>query len=161
MQRSKGSFLEQPNDIAFMQEALKEAKKAYKAKEVPVGAVLVYEGKIIARSSNQVETLQDATAHAEMICLTMGSSYFSNWRLLKTTLYCTLEPCFMCAGAMFLSRIHRLVWGARDLRHGANGSFTDFFALKHPTHQIDVTPNILGEECASLMQDFFRKRRED
>lgn len=144
-----------------MQEALKEAKKAYKAKEVPVGAVLVYDGKIIARSSNQVESLRDATAHAEMICLTMGSSYFSNWRLTKTTLYCTLEPCYMCAGAMFLSRIQRLVWGAPDLRHGANGSFTNLFALKHPMHQIEVTSHILADECGHLMQDFFRKRREE
>lgn len=143
-----------------MKEALKEAKKAFKAGEVPVGAVLVHEGKVIARSHNQIETLQDATAHAEMLCVTMGASFFSNWRLLKTTLYCTLEPCVMCAGALFLSRVEKVVWGAPDIRHGANGSLIDFFSLKHPTHQVEVVGHVLEEESKILMQEFFRKRRE-
>lgn len=146
-------------DNLFMREALKEAKKAYKAGEVPVGAVLVLDNKVIARGHNQVELLKDATAHAEMLCIGSGGVVLENWRLLNTTLYCTIEPCCMCAGAMFLSRIKRLVWGSVDPRHGANGSFVDLFALKHPTHQIEVTSRVLFEECMALMQDFFRERR--
>lgn len=146
-------------DEKFMREALKEAKKAYQADEVPIGAVLVFEKKIIARAHNQVETLQDATAHAEMICMTMGSSYLTNWRLLHTTLYCTLEPCVMCAGAMFLSRIERLVYGAKDLRHGAHGCYTNLFEIPHPTHHIDIFPGVLAEESKALMQEFFQKKR--
>jgi tRNA(adenine34) deaminase len=143
-----------------MKAALKEAEKAFEAGEVPVGAVLVLDGKIIARSHNQVESLQDATAHAEMLVLTMGSSYLSNWRLLKTTLYCTLEPCVMCAGAMMLSRVQRLVWGAKDIRHGACGSFLNIFEKPHPTHSLHIDSGILEQESAALMQQFFRQRRE-
>jgi tRNA(adenine34) deaminase len=147
------------SDIQFMREALKEAQKAYREGEVPVGAVLVLNNKVIARGHNQVELLKDATAHAEMLCIGSGGVALENWRLLQTSLYCTIEPCCMCAGAMFLSRIKRLVWGACDLRHGANGSFVDLFALKHPTHQIEVVSNVLVEPCSALMQDFFRERR--
>lgn len=146
-------------DDFFMREALKEAKKAYKEGEVPVGAVLTLNQKVIARGHNQVELLKDATAHAEMICLGSGGVALENWRLLETTLYCTIEPCCMCAGAMFLSRIKRLVWGAPDVRHGANGSFCDLFVLKHPTHKIEVTPHVMEGECAAIMQEFFRERR--
>ncbi len=147
------------DDIAFMKEALKEARKAYKEGEVPIGAVLVFNQKIIARGHNQVELLKDATAHAEMLCIGSGAQGLSNWRLLDTTLYSTVEPCCMCAGAMYLSRIKRLVWGAPDLRHGANGSFVDLFALKYPTHTIEITSGILAEESKALMQEFFRDRR--
>ena len=146
-------------DILFMQEALKEARKAYKEGEVPVGAVLVWNGKVIARGHNQAELLKDATAHAEMLCMGSGAAVLENWRLLDTTLYCTIEPCCMCAGALFLSRVKRLVWGALDVRHGANGSFCDLFALKHPTHSIEVTSGILADECGALIQEFFRERR--
>ena len=148
------------NDEFFMREALKQAKKAYDAEEVPVGAVLVYENKVIARGYNQVELLKDATAHAEMLCIGAGAQALNNWRLLNTTLYCTLEPCTMCAGALFLSRIKRLVWGAPDLRHGANGSWIDLFVHKHPTHTIEITSGVLAPECATLMQEFFQKRRD-
>jgi tRNA(adenine34) deaminase len=146
-------------DPFFMREALKEAKKAYKEGEVPIGAVLVFKNKVIARGRNQVELLKDATAHAEMLCLGSGAHALDNWRLLETTLYSTIEPCMMCAGAMFLSRIQRLVWGAPDKRHGANGSLIDLFSIKHPTHQIEVASHVLEEECAILMQEFFRERR--
>ena len=146
-------------DSVFMQEALKEARKAYKEGEVPVGAVLVGNGKVIARGHNQVELLKDATAHAEMLCIGSGAVALGNWRLLDTTLYCTIEPCCMCAGALFLSRVKRLVWGAPDLRHGANGSFCDLFALKHPTHSIEVTSGVLADICGALIQEFFRERR--
>lgn len=148
-------------DKRFMLEALKEAKKAKAREEVPVGAVLVSEGKVIARAHNQVEMLQDATAHAEMLCLTMGASALGNWRLLNATLYCTIEPCAMCAGAMFLSRVKRLVWGAKDLRHGANGSWINLFDKKHPTHHIESASGILEIECATILQEFFRMRREE
>lgn len=149
------------DDHYFMKEALLQAQKAAKAGEVPVGAVLVYENKIIAKAHNQVEILQDATAHAEMICLTMGAAALGNWRLLGSTLYCTMEPCSMCFGAMFLSRIKRLVWGAPDLRHGANGSWINLLDKRHPTHQIEVTSSILVEECSYIIYDFFKKRRDE
>lgn len=147
-------------DILFMKEALKQAEKAYDNGEVPVGAVLVSEGKIVAKGFNQVELLKDATAHAEMICLTAGTLFFNNWRLLNATLYSTLEPCSMCAGAMFSSRIKRLVWSAKDLRLGANGSFVDLFSKKHPFHAIEVEAGLLSEESESLMKSFFKKQRD-
>lgn len=149
------------DDERFMLEALKEAWKAFNREEVPVGAVLVKNGKIIARGYNQVEMLQDATAHAEMICMTSGESALENWRLLETTLYVTIEPCTMCAGAMFLSRIPHLVWGAPDLRHGANGSWIDIFDKKHPMHTIEVRKGVLQEYCSALLKDFFQLRRQE
>jgi len=149
----------QTADKAFMREALKEAHKAFKAEEVPVGAVLVHDGKVIARAYNQVELLKDATAHAEMLAITMGASKLENWRLLETTLYCTIEPCVMCAGAMLLSRVKRLVWGAPDVRHGADGSWVDLFSKPHPTHTLERSSGVLADECAALMQEFFRLKR--
>lgn len=148
------------NDLIFMREALKEAQKAFEADEVPVGAVLVHENRVIARGHNQVELLQDATAHAEMICLTAGAGVLGNWRLADTTLYCTLEPCPMCAGAIFAARVERLVWAAPDLRLGANGSWIDIFAEKHPMHSIEITRGILEEEAAHLMVSFFQNKRK-
>ena len=146
-------------DLYFMREALKLAKKGAETEEVPVGAVLVYQDKIIAKGYNQVELLQDATAHAEMLCLTAGSAALENWRLIDTTLYCTLEPCPMCAGAILAARVKRLVWAAPDLRLGANGSWIDLFAEKHPMHTLEITSHVLEEEAAALMKDFFQKRR--
>lgn len=151
----------QNDDERFMLEALKEAWKAFQNKEVPVGAVLVQKGRIIARGYNQVEMLQDATAHAEMLCMTAGESALENWRLAETTLYTTIEPCSMCAGAMFLTRVPTLVWGAPDIRHGANGSWVDLFALQHPTHSLTIRKGVLADMCAGLMRDFFMKRREE
>jgi len=148
------------DDERFMIEALKEAWKAFEAEEVPVGAVLVYEGRVIARGYNQVEMLKDATAHAEMLCMTAGAGALENWRLTGTTLYCTMEPCSMCAGAMLLSRVTKLTWGAPDIRHGANGSWVDLFTDDHPTHRIEVTSGVLQEYCAFLMKEFFKKRRK-
>jgi len=146
-------------DEKFMLEALKEAWKAYGAEEVPVGAVLVKNGEIIAKGHNQVEMLQDATAHAEMLCLTAGEAFVENWRLADTTLYCTLEPCSMCAGAMLLTRISRLVWASPDIRHGANGSWVDLFEKKHPTHSIEILNGVLGDYSTAMMRDFFQQRR--
>src|ERR1700722_20232794 len=148
------------DDCFFMREALKEAHKAYQKEEVPVGAVLVLHHKVIARGYNQVEMLKDATAHAEMLCMGSGTVALENWRLTDTTLYCTIEPCSMCAGAMLLTRISALVWGAPDLRHGANGSWIDLFAKKHPTHNLTIRSGVFQEPCAALLKEFFQKRRE-
>lgn len=153
-------ILPQNDDERFMAEALKQAWKAFQAGEVPVGAVLVKEGHVIARGYNQVEMLKDATAHAEMLCITVGEAAVDNWRLAGTTLYCTIEPCSMCAGAMLLSRVPRLVWGAPDIRHGANGSWVDLFANPHPTHAMTIVKGVLQEQAAFLMKTFFQKRRE-
>ncbi len=148
------------DDERFMLEALKEAWKAFNANEVPVGAVLVKEQRVVARGYNQVEVLKDATAHAEMLCLTSGEAALENWRLKGTTLYCTIEPCAMCAGAMFLTRIDALVWGAPDIRHGANGSWVDLFSENHPMHEIVVRRGVLQEFSSQLMKDFFQLQRK-
>jgi tRNA(adenine34) deaminase len=154
------SIVPQSDDERFMLEALKQAWKAFQADEVPVGAVLVKDKQIIARGFNQVEMLKDATAHAEMLCLTAGEVAVDNWRLSQTTLYCTIEPCCMCAGAMFLTRISTLVWGAPDLRHGANGSWINVFDSVHPMHTIEVKQGVLQPFCAQLMKDFFQLQRK-
>lgn len=146
-------------DEQFMREALKEARKAFDKDEVPIGAVLVHNNRIIARGHNQVELLQDATAHAEMVCLSAGAEALGNWRLADTTLYCTLEPCCMCAGALLSSRVSRLVWGAPDLRVGANGSWINLFQHQHPIHSLEITSRVLEAEAADLMRSFFQKQR--
>ena len=148
-------------DNFFMLEAIKEAKKAFDRDEVPIGCVLVHENKVIARGHNQVEKLKDATAHAEMICLTVGSAYFNDWRLVNTTLYTTLEPCIMCAGAIINSRVKKVVWAAKDLRVGANGSFIDVFKKKHPIHIVEIEAGILEDIAADLMKRFFQEKRKD
>jgi Cytosine/adenosine deaminases len=147
-------------DEKWMIEALKQAWVAFENDEVPVGAVLVHKGSILAKGSNQVELLRDATAHAEMLCITSASAQLENWRLAETTLYSTLEPCAMCAGALFLSRVPRLVYGAKDIRHGAAGSWTDLFALKHPTHQIEIKGDVLAPYSSELLKTFFDKQRK-
>ena len=151
----------QTEDEKFMLEALREAWKAYNTGEVPVGAVLVKGNKIIAKGYNQVEMLQDATAHAEMLCITAGEAALENWRLLETSLYVSMEPCSMCAGAMLLSRVSTLVWGAPDLRHGANGSWMNLFEKKHPMHEIQIRKGVFEEYSAMLLRDFFQKRRSE
>jgi tRNA(adenine34) deaminase len=146
-------------DQKFMKFALAEAQKAYDAKEVPIGAVLVFQNQIISSAYNQVESLKDATAHAEMLCLKKAAEKLGNWRLLDCTLYCTLEPCLMCAGAMILSRVNTLVWGGPDLRHGAGGSLMNVFAMDHPIHQLEIRQGVLKDESASLLKKFFQERR--
>ena len=150
----------QNDDEKFMLEALKEAWKAFKAEETPVGAVLVKDQKIIARGFNQVEMLHDATAHAEMLCITSGEAAIENWRLNNATLYCTIEPCSMCAGAILLSRVTTLVWGAPDIRHGANGSWIDLFNKNHPTHTVSIRSGVFQEQASWLMKEFFQTRRK-
>lgn len=148
-------------DEFWMQEALIEARKGAEKGEVPIGAVLVYQGQIIARAHNRVEEKKSVLAHAEIICLQEGALILQNWRLLETTLYCTLEPCPMCAGAMIHSRIQRLVWGAKDVRCGAHGSWVDLFAKKHPIHTISVHSGVLAHACGEEVRSFFQKRRKD
>lgn len=148
------------DDNDCMREALKEAQKAFEQDEVPVGAILVHKNRIIARGHNQIELLQDATAHAEMICLSAGAEAMGNWRLAETTLYCTLEPCCMCAGALLSARVARLVWGAPDLRVGAHGSWIDLFSHTHPIHTLAITPRVMEIESIDLMKRFFQKQRK-
>ncbi len=147
-------------DEYYMRCALMQARKAAENEEVPVGAILVYQDQIIARAHNQVELLKDATAHAEMLCLTMGSEYLGNWRLNDVTLYITLEPCIMCAGAIMQTRVKRVVWGAKDIRLGANGSFVDLFKEKHPMHQVEIVGGVLEDESAFLLREFFQNQRK-
>ncbi|MGR3951752.1 MAG: tRNA adenosine(34) deaminase TadA [Chlamydia sp.] len=146
-------------DERWMKEALRESKKAYAINEVPVGAIIVCNNTIIGRGHNQVEMLSDATAHAEMLAIGSASAYLSSWRLENCTLYSTLEPCSMCAGAILLSRIQRLVWAAPDVRHGACGSFVNLFSVNHPTHSCVVDSGCMKEESSQNMIAFFREQR--
>ena len=146
-------------DRYYMGLALEEAKKAFAEEEVPVGAVIVYKGVVIASARNQVETLKDATAHAEILCIRKAAVHLENWRLKEAILYCTLEPCSMCAGALLLSRLDTLVWGAPDHRHGAHGSWINILDVKHPTHTMNIRRGIREEECSQLMRHFFKQKR--
>ena len=147
-------------DFEMMEEALLEAQKAFDKEEVPVGAVLVLDGAIIARAHNLMETRKDPTAHAEIMCIRKGAAIVQDWRLLGATLYATLEPCVMCSGAMLLARLSRVVWGAPDLRHGAHGSWVDLFEQKHPTHQLEIVGGLHAKRVAELMRLFFKKQRK-
>lgn len=148
------------NDEYWMRHALRLARVAWEQGEVPVGAVLVQGDRIIGEGWNRPIGQHDPTAHAEIMALRQGGKVLQNYRLLDTTLYVTLEPCFMCAGAMIHSRITRLVYGARDEKTGAAGSLLDL--LRHPgmNHQVVLHQGVLAEECAALLSDFFRMRRE-
>ena len=148
-------------DEFFMREALRQAQKAYAAAEVPVGAVVVREGKIIARAHNQVELLKDATAHAEMLALTQAEAGVGDWRLTDCDLYVTKEPCAMCAGALVHTRIRRVIFGCTDPSAGAAGSVMNLLQMPDLNHQCQITPGVLQNECAAILQDFFRKRRDD
>ena len=142
-----------------MREALRQAKKAYDADEVPIGAVVVRGGKIIGRAYNQVELLKDATAHAEMLALTQAEAAVGDWRLTDCDLYVTKEPCPMCAGTLVHVRIRRVIFGCADLRAGAAGSIINLLQLPSLNHQCEITSGVLERECAAILQDFFRKRR--
>ncbi len=139
-----------------MKQALREAKDAYEEGEVPVGAVLVIHNKIIARGHNQVERLNDPTAHAEVLAITSACSYLGSKYLPDAILYVTVEPCHMCAGALYWSKLQRVVFGAQDVKQG----FRFFYEDKNPFHpKTEITSGILAEECARLMKDFFKERR--
>jgi len=144
-----------------MREALRQAQKAYAADEVPVGAVVVRAGKIIARSHNQVELHKDATAHAEMLALTQAEAAVGDWRLIDCDLYVTKEPCTMCAGALVLTRIRRLIFGCTDPVAGSAGSVINLLQMPDFNHRCDIASGVLQDECATILQDFFRRRRDE
>jgi tRNA(adenine34) deaminase len=147
------------DDLCFMRAALVEARRAAAEDEAPVGAVLVRAGAIVARDRNRRERLHDPTAHAEMLVISAAAGEIESWRLTDCTLYVTLEPCAMCAGAVVLARIPRVVFGAFDPKAGAAGSVMD--VVRHPklNHRAQVTSGVLAEECAALLVDFFAAKR--
>ena len=153
-------MIEPPTDEYFMREALRQAQKAYAADEVPIGAVIVREGRIIAHAHNQVELLKDATAHAEMLALTQAEAAVGDWRLTDCELYVTKEPCAMCAGALVHTRIRRVIFGCTDPSAGAAGSMMNLLQIPAFNHRCDITSGVLQNECGAILQDFFRKRRD-
>jgi tRNA(adenine34) deaminase len=154
-------MIESPGDENFMREALRQAQKANEAGEVPVGAVIVRAGKIIARAHNQVELLKDATAHAEMLALTQAEAAVGDWRLAECDLYVTKEPCAMCAGALVHTRIRRVIFGCTDPVAGAAGSVMNLLQMPALNHRCEIASGVLQDECATILQDFFRRRRDE
>ena len=152
-------MIESPGDEYFMREALRQALKAGKADEVPVGAVIVRAGKVIARAHNQVELLKDATAHAEMLALTQAEAAVGDWRLIDCDLYVTKEPCAMCAGALVHTRVRRVIFGCADPAAGAAGSVINLLQMPTLNHRCDIAAGVLQDECAGILQSFFRERR--
>jgi tRNA(adenine34) deaminase len=152
-------FIDLQSDAFYMGQALRQAVRAYENGEVPIGAVIVREGRVIARAFNQVEQLKDATAHAEMLAITQAESVVGDWRLNDCTLYVTKEPCPMCAGAAVHARLGKVVFGCGDARGGAAGGLLNL--LQHPSlnHRCDVSAGVLGEQCGEMLRQFFRERR--
>ncbi len=148
------------SDIQFMEEALAEARVAAAAGEVPIGAILVHEGKILARSGNRTIRDNDPTAHAEIIVLREAARRLSNYRLTNTTLYVTIEPCSMCAGAIIQARVPRLVYGADDPKGGAVRSCFEILSNPRLNHQVEVSAGVLAPEAAAVLQSFFAARRQ-
>ncbi len=148
------------SDHYFMGEALRQAARAYEAEEVPVGAVIVREGRIIARAFNQVELLKDATAHAEMLAITQAEELIGDWRLNDCTIYITKEPCPMCAGALVHARLARVVFGVRDPKGGAAGSAVNLLQFPTLNHKCDITPSVREAECRTILQNFFLEQRD-
>ncbi|MBI3417788.1 MAG: tRNA adenosine(34) deaminase TadA [Verrucomicrobia bacterium] len=147
------------SDHYFMGEALRQAARAYEAEEVPIGAVIVRAGRIIARAFNQAELLKDATAHAEMLAITQAEQAVRDWRLNECTLYVTKEPCPMCAGAMVHVRLARVVFGASDPKGGAAGGAMNLLQFPSLNHHCEITSGVRLEECRSLLQSFFIEQR--
>lgn len=147
-------------DEHYMKEALKEAKKAEALAEVPIGAIVVIDGKIISRAYNLRESKQSAVAHAEILAIEQACKETGSWRLENAILYVTLEPCAMCSGAIILSRVKRVVYGAQDPKGGCAGTFMNLLQDDRFNHQSEVTSGVLEEECGQLLSDFFRKLRE-
>lgn len=146
-------------DEFFMNEALKEAYKAYEINEVPIGAVIVKNGEVVGRGYNQKETLKDATLHAEISAIKDACSNLGGWRLPGCTMYVTLEPCPMCAGALVNARVEKLVIGAKDFKTGACGSVLNIVQTEQLNHQIDVQFGVLEEDCTHILKSFFAELR--
>jgi tRNA(adenine34) deaminase len=153
---SQGTTL---NDLEFMQIALEEARAAAEADEVPVGAILVKDGQILARGNNRTIRDCDPTAHAEIIALREAARSANNYRLTGTTLFVTIEPCSMCAGAIIQARVSRVVYGADDPKGGAVRSCFEVLSHARLNHQVEVTAGVMAEECAAILQEFFTDRR--
>jgi len=147
------------SDAHFMGEALREAKRAYARGEVPVGAVVVRAGRVIARAFNQVELLKDATAHAEMLVVTQAQAAVGDWRLVDCTLYVTKEPCPMCAGALVHVRLQRVVFGLNDPKAGAAGGVLNLLQFPTFNHRCEITAGVRADECRALLQSFFAEQR--
>ncbi|MCL4216929.1 MAG: tRNA adenosine(34) deaminase TadA [Candidatus Hydrogenedentes bacterium] len=149
----------------YMRYALREAERALETGEVPVGCVIVHDGELIGKAHNQRETLQDPTAHAEVLAITQAAAHLGSWRLENTRMYVTLEPCAMCAGAIILARIPEVYFGAYDPKAGVCGSLMNLLEDRRFNHRPAVFPGVLGEECGTLLTDFFRviraKSREE
>ncbi len=157
---NKEPLIDLQSDDHFMQDAIRQAVKAYEADEVPVGAVIVRNGRVIARAWNQVEMLNDATAHAEMLALTAAEAAVGDWRLTDCTLYVTKEPCPMCAGAIVHCRLARVVYGAADPKGGAAGGAINLLQFPSFNHECAITSGIMEPDCRSLLQTFFEKKRK-
>ena len=149
------------DDQQYMQIAIEQARIAEENGDVPIGAVIVYQNQIIGKAYNQREQLQDPTAHAEIIALTQAAAFLESWRLIDCTIYVTLEPCCMCAGALVLARIDRLVYGCDDPKTGAVKSLYNIVQDERLNHCLEVTSGVLANECSELLQDFFKRRRFD
>jgi tRNA(adenine34) deaminase len=147
------------SDHYFMGEALRQGARAYEAEEVPIGAVIVRQGRIIARACNQVELLKDATAHAEMLAITQAEEALGDWRLNECTLYVTKEPCPMCAGAAVHARLARVVFGAGDPKAGAAGGVLNLLQFPSFNHRCEITGGVREEECRTLLRAFFAEQR--
>ncbi|MGA2628743.1 MAG: tRNA adenosine(34) deaminase TadA [Terriglobia bacterium] len=160
MVRSRRKHLAPSEDELFMRRALREAQRGFDEQEVPVGAVVVQDGQVIARAHNQPVHLHDPSAHAEILALRRAARRLGNYRLPGCTLYATIEPCAMCAGAIVQARLKRLVFGARDHKAGAAGSA--LAVLNHPklNHQVEIASGVLAEECAAIIRQFFRRKRK-
>ncbi|MBN2711176.1 MAG: tRNA adenosine(34) deaminase TadA [Planctomycetes bacterium] len=148
-------------DQLRMAMAFKAAEEAYSQDEVPVGAVIFAGDELVAKAWNQRETLQDPTAHAEILAITQAASALETWRLEGCTMYVTLEPCAMCAGALVLARLDRVVYGADDPKAGACGSVIDVLGCEKLNHHVELTKGVMADECGAILTDFFRKKRND
>jgi tRNA(adenine34) deaminase len=146
-------------NLRFMKLALGQAQIAEENGDVPIGAIIIYKDQIIGKAYNQREQLKDPTAHAEIIALTQAAAALQTWRLTGCTMYVTLEPCPMCAGALVLARMDRLVFGSDDPKAGACGSLYDIVRDNRLNHRLEVTTGVLADECSKLLQDFFQKKR--
>ena len=148
-------------DSIYMKEALKQAKKAYKIKEVPIGCVIVHEDKVIARGYNKRNTKKNTLAHAEILAINKASKVLGDWRLEDCTMYITLEPCQMCAGAIVQARVKRVVIGSMNPKAGCGGSILNLLEMEQFNHQVEVERGVLEEECSMMMTEFFKELREE